>query len=69
MTDILCVGHLPQREDHAIDAEYSPEDDTGRDPVDSLGYFLPKPEAWRSRCVERAACARSPAAMSRVPAA
>jgi hypothetical protein len=69
VADILGVGHLPQYKDCAIDAKDSPENDIGRYPVDSLGDFLPEPEAWRPRRVERAASPRSLASMSRVPAA
>ena len=69
MTDILGIGHLPQHKDYTIDAKDSPENDVGRYPVDFLGDLLPKSETWWSRRVERATATRSPASMSRVPAA
>lgn len=69
MTDILGIGHLPQHKDYTINAKYSPENDVGGYPVDSLGYLLPKSETWWPRCIERATPTRSPASMCRVPAA
>lgn len=66
-TDVLCVRHLPKSEDCAIDAKDSPEDDVGRYSVDPPRDLLPEPGAWRSRCVEGAACAGGPVPMSRVP--